>query len=65
MIGEAGAEAVVPLTGRNAAGLGGAVNVTINMPVGSNGDDVVRALNSYSKRHGGLTVPTLSGVRGR
>ena len=63
MIGEAGAEAVVPLTGKNAGGFGGTTNITINMPVGSNGDDVVRALKTYTKRNGGLPIPTLSGVR--
>jgi hypothetical protein len=63
MIGEAGAEAVVPLTGRNAGGFGGATNITINMPVGSNGDDVVRALKSYTQARGGLPMQTLSKVR--
>ena len=63
MIGEAGAEAVVPLTGRNAGGFGGTTNITINMPVGSNGDDVVRALKSYTQARGGLPMQTLSKVR--
>jgi tetratricopeptide (TPR) repeat protein len=64
LVGEAGAEAIIPLDRMDSVG-SGTTNITVNMPVGSNGDDVVRALNSYSKRHGGLTVPTLSGVRGR
>jgi len=64
LVGEAGAEAIIPLDRMGSMG-SGTTNITVNMPVGSNGDDVVRALNSYSKRHGGLTVPTLSGVRGR
>jgi methyl-accepting chemotaxis protein len=64
LVGEAGAEAIIPLDRMGDMG-SGTTNITVNMPVGSNGDDVVRALNSYSKRHGGLTVPTLSGVRGR
>jgi hypothetical protein len=60
LIGEAGPEAVIPL---NRAGAMGDTYVTVNMPAGSNGDDVVRALRTYSRRNGGLPLPTLAGVR--
>lgn len=65
MIGEAGPEAVVPLNQAPGAsplpggggGGGGAMNVTVNMPAGSNGDDVVRALQDYARRRGAIPVP--------
>lgn len=63
LVGEAGAEAIIPLN-RMGNMVGGTTNITVNMPVGSNGDDVVRALKTYTKRNGGLPIPTLSGVRG-
>jgi hypothetical protein len=55
LIGEAGPEAVIPLN--RAGGLGGTVNVTVNMPAGSSGDDVVRALQDYVRRRGAIPVP--------
>lgn len=67
LIGEAGPEAVVPLSSAPGAsplpagGLGGGtVNVTVNMPPGANGNDVVRALQQYARAHGGK-VPILTG----
>ena len=67
LIGEAGPEAVVPLSsapGASAlpAGGGGSttVNVTVNMSPGANGNDVVRALQSYARAHGGK-VPIVTG----
>lgn len=66
LIGEAGPEAVVPLSSTPGSsplpgGLGGGtVNVTVTMPPGSDGADVVRALQSYARSHGG-TVPILTG----
>lgn len=60
LIGEAGPEAVIPL---NQAGGMGDTYVTVNMPVGSNGDDVVRALKTYTQRRGGLPMQTLAKVR--
>ena len=57
LIGEAGPEAVVPLD--RAGGIGG-MNVTVNMPPGSDGADVVAALQRYARAHGG-TVPILTG----
>ena len=35
-------------------GGGGSMNVTINMPAGANGDDVVRALKQYERANGAL-----------
>jgi hypothetical protein len=60
LIGEAGPEAVIPL---DQTGAMGAMYVTVNMPVGSSGDDVVRALKTYTRRRGGLPMQTLSKVR--
>ena len=61
LIGEAGPEAVVPLNRSPGssplpAGGGGDVNVTVNMPAGSNGEDVVAALQSYVRRRGALPL---------
>jgi hypothetical protein len=63
LIGEAGPEAVVPLNRAPGAsplpgGGGGGMSVTVNMPAGSNGDDVVRALQDYQRRRGAIPVAT-------
>lgn len=59
MIGEAGPEAVVPLNrGGGAAGIGTTMNVTVNMPAGSDGRDVVRALENFNRRRGSLPITT-------
>lgn len=55
LIGEAGPEAVIPLDRAGGMG-GGAMNVTVNMPAGADGDDVVRALQDYVRRRGALPV---------
>lgn len=39
-------------------GSGGAMMVTVNMPAGSNGDDVVRALKQYERRNGRVPIRT-------
>ena len=61
IVGEAGPEAVIPLDqlGR----FGGGMNVTINMPAGSNGDDVVQALQNYSRRNGAAPIPVTANAR--
>ena len=66
IVGEAGPELFVPTgsgtimnnnrLGGMASG-GGDINVTVNMPAGSNGDDVVRALQDYVRRRGAIPVP--------
>ena len=60
MIGERGPEAVIPL---NRAGAMGNTNITVNMPAGSNGDDVVRALQQWSRRNGALPLTTTTQIR--
>lgn len=66
LIGEAGPEAVVPLSSAPGAsplsgGIGGGgMNVTVNMAPGADGADVVRALQAYARSHGGK-VPILTG----
>jgi hypothetical protein len=57
LVGERGPEIVVPgrsgtVIPNNRIGVGGGVNVTINMPPGSNGHDVVAAIQQYEKRNG-------------
>jgi len=55
MIGEAGAEAVIPLTGRNAGmGMGATNYITIN--TGANPTDVVAALQRYVRSNGPVPV---------
>ena len=69
LVGELGPELFVPnasgfISPNGSYGGGGTtMNVTVNMPAGSNGDDVVRALRSYQKHRGGLPVQTLAKVR--
>lgn len=69
LVGELGPELFVPgasgFISPNGSFGGGSttMNVTVNMPAGSNGDDVVRALRSYQKHRGGLPVQTLAKVR--
>ena len=60
LVGEAGPEAVIPL---DRLGAMGNTYVTVNMPVGSDGDDVVKALKTYTQRRGGLPMQTLPKVR--
>lgn len=62
LIGEAGPEAVIPLSrGRNTPAIGGGgMSVTVNMAPGANGADVVRALQAYARSNGG-TVPIVTG----
>jgi hypothetical protein len=60
IVGEAGPEAIIPL---DQMGRMGGMNVTINMPAGSNGDDVVRALQNYSRRNGAAPIPVTSNAR--
>ena len=59
IIGEAGPEAVIPLD--QVGSFGGGMTVNINMPAGSDGDDVVRAIQDYQRRRG--TVPFQTGTR--
>jgi len=57
MIGESGAEAVIPLSGRNAGmGMGATNYITIN--TGANPADVVAALQRYVRSNGPVPVNT-------
>jgi len=70
IVGENGPELFVPtgagtIMNNNRLGMmggGGDINVTVNMPAGSNGDDVVRALQDFQRRRGAIPVTT-SGAR--
>jgi len=64
IVGESGPELFVPtgsgtiMNNNRLGGMGGGdINVTVNMPAGSNGDDVVRALQDYVRRRGAIPVP--------
>ena len=60
IVGEAGPEAIIPL---DQMGRMGGMNVTINMPAGSNGADVLEALEREGRRRGGLPLRTASGIK--
>lgn len=64
LIGEAGPEAVVPLSGPNAGGFGG-VNVVVNAGIGTDGTQVgrqiVQVLNEYSASGGARLSSSLVG----
>jgi hypothetical protein len=57
MLGDnaSGREAVVPLP---STGLGNTYQVTVNMPAGTDGDDVVRALRRWQSTNGPIPVAT-------
>ena len=61
MVGEAGPEAIIPLD--RIGSMGGGMNITINMPAGSNGDDIVRALERESRRRGTLPIRSTQQVK--
>ena len=61
LIGEQGPEAVIPLD--RLGNMNGTTNVTINMPVGVSGEDVVRELERYTRQEGNLQLPVSSTVR--
>jgi len=69
LIGEAGPEAVVPLNQAPGAsplsgGMGGmgVTNITINMPVGSSGDDIIRSLRNNERLNGSIPITPMAGV---
>jgi phage-related minor tail protein len=60
VLGEAGPEAIIPLT-QGGGRMGGApMTVNVYLPVGSDGDAVVRALQEYEARNGPVPVGTRS-----
>jgi nucleoid-associated protein YgaU len=60
IIGEAGPEAVIPLSGKNAGGLGNTFNITVNAGIGTNGAqvgrDIVEAIRKYERSSGQVFV---------
>ena len=60
LIGEAGPEAVIPL---NQMGSMGITNITVNMPAGADGNDIVAALEAYVRRNGSIPLATNNLVR--
>jgi hypothetical protein len=61
LIGEAGPEAIIPLDRLNPNP--GGMNVTVNMPAGADGNDVVQALEDYVRRNGSIPVAVNNLVR--
>jgi len=60
IVGERGAEAVIPLTGSNTPTLGTTVNVTVNAGLGANGtqigNEIVDVLRKYQRRNGSVPI---------
>jgi phage-related protein len=61
LVGEAGPEAIIPLN--QLSNMGGGMNITINMPAGSNGDDILLALEREQRRRGSLPIRTATGIK--
>jgi hypothetical protein len=60
ILGEAGPEAVIPLDRERVGSGAGPMTVNVYLPVGSDGDAVVRALQEYEARNGPVPVGTRS-----
>jgi hypothetical protein len=56
LIGEAGPEAVIPLSGSNSGGLGTTINITVNAGIGTSGSqvgrEIVDAIKKYERTSG-------------
>ena len=56
LIGEAGPEAVIPLSGANSVGMGAVYNITVNAGVGTSGAqvgrEIVEAIKKYERSSG-------------
>jgi hypothetical protein len=61
LIGEAGPEAVVPLSGKGSS-FGGTQNITINV-TGVSGEEVIEAIRRETQRRGAAVFPTVAGRR--
>jgi hypothetical protein len=59
LIGEAGPEAVVPLTGRNAP-MGNTINLTVNAGMGANGNQIGREIVDAIKRYERTSGPVFA-----
>jgi hypothetical protein len=60
LIGEAGPEAVVPLSGANSAGLGNTINITINAGMGTDGAAVGRQVVDAIKKYERISGPVFA-----
>ena len=60
LIGEAGPEAVIPLSGKNAGGMGSTFNITVNAGVGTDGAvvgrQIIDAIRKYERSSGQVFV---------
>lgn len=56
IVGEAGPEAIIPLTGANSAGMGSTYNITVNAGIGTDGNvvgrQIVDAIRKYERSSG-------------
>lgn len=59
LIGEAGPEAVIPLSGRN-VGMGNSINITVNAGIGTNGTQVGREIVDAIKRYERASGPVFA-----
>jgi hypothetical protein len=59
MIGEAGPEAVIPLSGRN-AGMGNTINLTVNAGMGADGNQIGREIVDIIKRYERVSGPVFA-----
>lgn len=59
LIGEAGPEAVVPLSGRN-AGMGNTINLTVNAGIGADGTAIGREIVDIIKRYERVSGPVFA-----
>lgn len=62
LIGEAGPEAVIPLSGPNAKGMGNTFNVTVNAGLGTDGANVGRQIVEAIKRFERTSGPVFAGA---
>jgi hypothetical protein len=60
LIGEAGAEAVVPLSGRHAQSMGNTINLTVNAGMGADGTAIGREIVDIIKRYERVSGPVFA-----
>jgi hypothetical protein len=60
LIGEAGPEAVVPLSGRNAGGLGSQITINVNAGMGADGASIGREIVDIIKRYERVSGPVFA-----
>ena len=60
LIGEAGPEAVVPLRGRHAQGMGNTINLTVNAGMGADGQVIGREIVDAIKRYERVSGPVFA-----